>query len=165
MCTKRMHNFAQTIFGMGQSVSEKKYRPKMYLPGRTAVQNAVKYLSHKYRQDFASELRKGSLQYGGAIKIDGVHLKVQGRRFYDFTLHFIDVSVSGPFQVRRHPPSNRKFVCFCCRPKMVRHHRMIRIFFEFDTFRAGILCWGHASLMLIAHKCLIGYNRFVFRLQ
>ena len=55
-------------------------------------------MSHKYRQDFVSELRKGSSQYSEAIKIDGVHLKVQGKHFYDFILHSIEVGDNGPFQ-------------------------------------------------------------------
>ena len=84
---------------MGQSVPENEtINPRSYLPGRTAVTNAVKDLSHKCRQDFVSELRKGSLQHGGAITIDGVHLKVQGKHFYDFNLHFMEVSVNGPLQ-------------------------------------------------------------------
>ena len=72
-----MHHFAQTIFEMGQSVPENEIIDlKSYLPGRTAVTNAVNDLSYECRQDFTSELRKGSLQYGGSITIDGAHLKV-----------------------------------------------------------------------------------------
>ena len=94
-----MHNFAQTVFEMGQSVLENEnIDPKSYLSGRTGVKNAVKDFSHKYRHDFASELRKGSLQHGVAIIIDGVYLKVQGKHFYDFILHFMEVNVNGPFQ-------------------------------------------------------------------
>ena len=40
-------------------------------------------------EDFSSELRKESVQYDRAIKIDGVDLKVQGKHLYDFTLHLL----------------------------------------------------------------------------
>ena len=87
------------FFEMGQSVPENKpLDPKSLLPGHTVVTNAVKDFGHKYRQYFSSELRKRSLQYDGAIKTDVLHLKVQGKHFYDFTLHFKDVSVNGLFQ-------------------------------------------------------------------
>ena len=96
-----MHHFAQTIFEMGQSVPENgTIDPKSYIPGRTAISNAVKGLSSKPRQDFVSELRKGSLQYGGPIEIEGVHLKVQGKHFYDFTLHFTGEVSMGSFKNR-----------------------------------------------------------------
>ena len=83
---------------MGQSVTEnEKIDPKSYMPGRTAIINAVKDLSDRYRQNFIKEQEKESLQYGGAIKIDGVHLKFQGRQCRDFTLYFMEISTNGTF--------------------------------------------------------------------
>ena len=94
-----MRHFAQTIFETGQSVPENEpFERKSYQPRCTDETKAVKDLSHKYGQDLASEFRKGSLQYSGAIKIEVVHLKVQGKHFYDFTLYFMEVSDNGPFQ-------------------------------------------------------------------
>ncbi len=42
-------------------------------------------------------MKKGSLKYGGAITIDGVHLKVQGKLFNDFTLHYMEITNKEPF--------------------------------------------------------------------
>ncbi len=93
-----MHNFAQTIFEMGQSVpANEKMDLKSYFPGRTATTNAVKDISTKYRLRFINEMKKGSLKYGGEITIDNVHLKVQGKLFYDFTLHYMEINNKGPF--------------------------------------------------------------------
>ena len=94
-----MHHLAHSVFEMGQyELENETIDPKSDLPGRTAVTNALKDLGYKHRQYFASELRNGSLQYSAPITIDGVHLKVQVKHFYDFVLHFIEVSVNGPFQ-------------------------------------------------------------------
>ncbi len=93
-----MRHFAQTIFETGQSApANEKIYPKSYLPGRYAVTSAVREISNKYRREFITELKNGTLQYGGAITIDGVHLKVQGKHFYDFTLHYMEISNKGPF--------------------------------------------------------------------
>ena len=93
-----MKDFAQSIFEMGQSVPEnEKIDPKSYLPGRTAVTSAVKELSEQLRSNFTSEVQNGLLEYGGAATIDGVHLKVQGKHYFDFTLHFMDIQEKGRF--------------------------------------------------------------------
>ena len=67
------------------------------MPGRTAVTSAVKELSKQLRSNFTSEVQNGLLQYGGAAIIDGIHLKVQGKRYFDSTLHFMDIQEKGRF--------------------------------------------------------------------
>ncbi len=32
-------------------------------------------------------IEEGMLRYGAAVTVDGVHLKLQGKHFYDFTVH------------------------------------------------------------------------------
>ena len=71
--------------------------PKFCLPGRTAVTTAVKELSDKARQNFIARMHSGKLRYGGAATIDSVHLKLHGRHYYDFTLHFMHIREKGPF--------------------------------------------------------------------
>ena len=49
------------------------------------------------RRDFLAEKKDGRLQFAGVVTIDGVHLKLQGRNYYDFTLHFLKVKENVPF--------------------------------------------------------------------
>ena len=90
--------FAKSIFEMGHSVpgNESLYSSG-YLPGRIAVTNAVRDLRNKLRTKFVAERKDGLLQFGGAVTVDGVHLKLQRKHYYDFTLNFLEVKENGPF--------------------------------------------------------------------
>ena len=93
-----MKQFVQIIFEIGQTVTEnEKMDPKSYLRGRTAVTSAIKELSEQLRSNFTYEVQNRLLQYVGAATIDGVHLKVQRKYDFDFTLHFMDIQEKGPF--------------------------------------------------------------------
>ena len=79
-----IRKFAQTIFEMGQPVPAKeKINPKSHMSERAVIRNAIKNLSDKTGKILLQNWT-GSLQYGGSIMIDGVHLKVQEilLRFY-----------------------------------------------------------------------------------
>ena len=94
----RMRSFAKTIFELGQKVpANELIDPKSYLPGRTAVTTAVKELRDESRQNFIAQMHSGKLRYGGAATIDGVHLNLHGRHYYDFTLHSMHFREKGPF--------------------------------------------------------------------
>ena len=85
-----MRMFAKSIFEMGQSVpANESIYPSGYLPGRTAVTYAVRDISNNSRRKFVAEKKNGRLQFGGAVTVDGYHLKLQGKHYYDFTLHFL----------------------------------------------------------------------------
>ena len=45
-------------------------------------------MARSIRTDFTGEIKKGCLDNGGAVSVDGVHLKVNGKYLYDFTVHF-----------------------------------------------------------------------------
>ena len=93
-----LRHFAKSIFELGQTVSEnEKIDPKSYLLGRTDVTSAVKDLSNNLRQKYFSDVQNSYLRFGGAITIEGVHLKVHSKNNYDFTLHFIKIKEKGPF--------------------------------------------------------------------
>ena len=70
-----LHHFVKRIF-------------EFYVLGRTAVTIAIKDLSNNLRQKFVVDVQNGSLRFGRAMTIDGVHLKMHGKNFYDllFTL-------------------------------------------------------------------------------
>ena len=90
--------FAKSIFEMGQSIfANESIDPSGYLPGRTAVTNAVHDISNNLRTKFVAEKKYGRLQFGGAVTVDGVPLKLKGKQYYDFTLHFLEVKENGPF--------------------------------------------------------------------
>ncbi len=93
-----MRHFAQPIFEMGQSSVNEKIDPKSYLPGRDAVTNAVKDLSDNLRQKLARDMQKGLLRLGDAFTVDEAHLKLQGRHYYDFTLHFMEIIEHGTYR-------------------------------------------------------------------
>ena len=42
--------------------------------------------------------QNGLLQHGAVVTLGGVHLKVQEKHYYDFTVHYTKVSDVGPFQ-------------------------------------------------------------------
>ncbi len=58
----------------------------------------MKYISSSLRQKFIAGAQNGLLKYGSAVTVDEVHLKVQSKHFYDFTLHFVRLQRKGPFQ-------------------------------------------------------------------
>ena len=53
--------------------------PRSYLPGRMGVSNAVKDISSYLRERLVAYIQKGRLRHEGAVTVDGVHLKVQGK--------------------------------------------------------------------------------------
>ena len=73
------------------------FTPSSYLPGRTAATNAVRDIRNNLRTKFVAEKKDGLLQFGGAVTVDGVHLKLQRKHYYDFTPRFLEVKENGPF--------------------------------------------------------------------
>ena len=84
---------------MGQTVpANERIDTKSYLRKPNAVTNSIRDISGEYRQNFVSDIKDGILRYGGAIPVNGVHLKVQGKNYYDFTLHHIVTRSEVPFE-------------------------------------------------------------------
>ncbi len=93
-----MRHFAQTVFELDQTApANENIDTKSYLPGRTAVPNAFKEQSKESRRKFLELVQNGTLRYGGAVTIDGLHSKAHGKHFYDFTVHYISVKEKGLF--------------------------------------------------------------------
>ena len=83
-----MRQFSKTIFELGQKVPvSERTNPKCCLLGQTAVTSAVGEINKSLRQKFAAQIESKCLKYGGAVSVDGVHLKVKGKHFCDFTVH------------------------------------------------------------------------------
>ncbi len=94
-----MRHFAKTNFKPGQTVPvNEKIDSKSYLPGGTAVTSAIKELANKMRKRLLIDTEEGMLRYGRAVTVDGVHLKLQSKNFYNFTLHFTEIKAKGPFE-------------------------------------------------------------------
>ena len=94
-----MQQFAKTIFELGQTVPvSERMNPKCYLLGRTAVTFAVGEISKSLRQKFAVQIESKCLKYGGAVSVDGVHFKVKGKHYYDFTVHYMAVDTKKSFE-------------------------------------------------------------------
>ena len=87
-----MAAFAKSIFEAGQSVPYGiRISPKSYLPTKTAINSSLDELIGELQRKFGAKLKDSLLLQGGAVSIDGVTLKAQGRHFYDFTLHHVDI--------------------------------------------------------------------------
>jgi len=84
--------YAEAVFKAGQTVPfGANISTNSYVPSRTAVKNALERLAVQKRKNFARIFLESLESLGGAVTIDGVNLKVQGRHYYDFTVHHIDV--------------------------------------------------------------------------
>ena len=80
--------FAESIFKAGQTVPYGvSINRKSYIPTKTAINTSLKTMVRERRDAFKEYLKKDLISTGGAVTIDGVTLKVQGRQFLDFTLH------------------------------------------------------------------------------
>lgn len=87
-----MEAYAGAVFRAGQSVPNGVViSSKSYLPSRTAVNSSVSRLANDLRKMFAARMERELKRIGGAITIDGLSLKLQGRHYYDFTLHYISI--------------------------------------------------------------------------
>ena len=87
-----MIKFAKALFELGQTVPvQEDVEPMSYSPGQTAVTTAVKELAHSSRKQFLKEMTDGCLKNGGAVSVHGVHIKANGKLYYDFTVHFMRV--------------------------------------------------------------------------
>ena len=71
--------------------------PKCYLPGRIAVTSAIGEINKSLRQKFAAQIESKCLKYVDAVSVDGVHLKVKGKHYYDFTVHYMEVDTKKLF--------------------------------------------------------------------
>jgi len=84
--------FATEIFKAGQSVPVGiTINPKSYLPSRQAVSDAVSRIAADLRKNYAKVLLERVSGLGGAVTVDGVTLKIQGKHYYDFTVHQLSI--------------------------------------------------------------------------
>ena len=87
-----MIKFAKALFELVKIVPVHEHvEPMSYLPGQIAVTTAVKELAHSILKQFLTEMTEGCLKHGGAFSVDGVHLKANGKHYYDFKVHFMRV--------------------------------------------------------------------------
>ena len=90
--------FAQKLFELGQTVPvNEKLDPASHLPGKTAAHNAVQEIAKERRREVVKAIREGCLKNGGAASVDGVHVKVSGKHFYDFKVHYMVVKKTKPY--------------------------------------------------------------------
>ena len=88
-----MTMFAKALFELGKTVPvHESVNPKSYLPGKTAVTASVKELAHSLRENFKRKMVAGCIANGGAVSVDGVHLKANGKHYYDFTVHIMKIA-------------------------------------------------------------------------
>ena len=93
-----MREFKKTIFELRQNVPViERIDPKCYSPGRTAVTSTIGEISKSLRQKFFVRIEFKSLRYGGVVSVDGVHIKVKGKYFYDFTVQYIEIGTKKTF--------------------------------------------------------------------
>jgi len=84
--------FATEVFKAGQTCPTGfTINPKSYLPSRQAVTDAISRTAKQLRTQFAKQLHDNVKGLGGAVTVDGVTLKMQGRHYYDYTLHHIEI--------------------------------------------------------------------------
>jgi len=90
--------YAEAVFKAGQTVPHGvPINRASYLPSHIAVKNALSRLVSAQKTKFTKLFHETYNGLGGAITIDGVHLKVQGKHYYDFTVHHIDIVRANPF--------------------------------------------------------------------
>ncbi len=77
------------LFNSGQSVLvDVKVDPKPYFVGKK-LSEELKAISQYMRKEFLAEMAMWFTKNSGAVFVDGVHLKMNGNHFHDFTLHYI----------------------------------------------------------------------------
>lgn len=92
-------HFAQSIFEIGQNVPEsERTDPKSYLPGRAAVTYVVRDLFASLLTRFEAYIKDLLPKYGLSITCGGIHLRLQGKPYYDLTLHVMEVKDIGTFE-------------------------------------------------------------------
>lgn len=90
-----MTSFARSVFLAGQSVPVGvSINPQSYLPSRTAVKSSLDRLEAHLKARFLKKLHVDLLKQGGAVSVDGVMLKLQGKHYYDFTIHHMEMKLS-----------------------------------------------------------------------
>ncbi len=79
-----------SVFKAGQSVPlDVKMDPESYMPSLTVVTMSLEKLARQYQHQLRDKLRNSILSIGGAISINGVNITVQGKLYYDMTLHYV----------------------------------------------------------------------------
>lgn len=87
-----MVHLTETVFAMSKTIpANKKIERSPYLPVRGAVRNPVRENGDSLRPRSVSEMQHVRLNYGGSVTVHGVHLKVHGKHFYDFTIHIMEI--------------------------------------------------------------------------
>ena len=85
--------FAELIFKAGQTVPfDASINRNSYSPTKTAINASLEQLVHDWRTSFRKYLNDELISSGGAVTIDAVTLKVQGRQFLDFTVHHMHMT-------------------------------------------------------------------------
>ncbi len=87
-----MSEFAKALVELRQTVPvHENVEPMSYFPGQTAVTTAVKEFPHSMQKQFLEEMIDGCIKHRGAVSADWVHLKANGKHYYDFTVHFMRI--------------------------------------------------------------------------
>ena len=85
--------FAESILKAGQTAPfGVSINRNSYLPTKTAINASLEQLVHDWRTSFRKYLNDELISSGGAVTIDAVTLKVQGRQFLDFTVHHMHMT-------------------------------------------------------------------------
>ena len=83
---------AESIFKAGQTIPYGvSINRKSYLPMKTAIHSSMDKMVGEWRESFKTYLKNELLGSWGAVSIDRVTLKMQGRNFLDFTMHHVDM--------------------------------------------------------------------------
>ncbi len=84
--------FTESIFKAGQTIPYGvSINRKSYFPTKTAINSSLERMLHYWRTSFRKYLKNELMSSGGAMSIDGVTLKIKGRHFLDFTLHYMNI--------------------------------------------------------------------------
>jgi len=84
--------FATEVFKAGQSVPVGiVINLKSYLQSCGAVSDAVSRIAAELRKSYTKVLHERKSGRGDAVTVDGVTLKIQGKHYYDFTVHHMSI--------------------------------------------------------------------------
>lgn len=88
----------ESVFKLGQSILADDYIVvKSYIPKKDTVKHELQQHAKETRAIYMSKFLARHMALGRAMSVDGLTLKIQGKHYYDLTLHyFVEKPCIGP---------------------------------------------------------------------
>ncbi len=89
-----------------------KYWIHVFFSRSNCSDHSSQRIGYSVREIFLKEMKNACLKHSGALSVDGLHSKADGKQNYDFTVHFMRVKRENAHDDTTFQITNKRFILF-----------------------------------------------------